>query len=54
MSVRWPRGTAQENEYVDPQEIKRAVFKLLANHITPGEIEEVVACLHKGLKELSS
>lgn len=50
----FPEFDYTENEYVDPREITRAVFTVLANHISPGEIEDVVACLPKGLKELWS
>ncbi len=54
VNSRFPEFDYTENEYVDPEEITRAVFKVLANYITPGEIEDVVACLPKGLKELWS
>lgn len=37
---------------VDPEQIVRAVFAVLAKHITAGEIEDVKALLPKELREL--
>jgi len=41
-----------ETEHVDPQDITRAVFTTLSNHVSPGEIKDVIACLPAGLREL--
>ena len=36
----------------DPQEITRAVLKVLASHVSPGEIKDVVGSLPESLREL--
>ena len=40
------------NDFADPEEVTRAVLMVLAEHISPGEIEDVIGCLPKGLKVL--
>ena len=36
----------------DPERIVRAVFILLSNHVSAGEIKDVISCLPKELKSL--
>ena len=36
----------------DPQEITRAVLKVLASHVSPGEIKDIVGSLPESLREL--
>ncbi len=43
-----------EFEYAEPQEITRAVLTTLSNHVSAGEIEDVMGCLPKELRELWS
>jgi len=42
----------REDDTVDPEKVMRAVFKVLARHITVGEIENVKHLLPKSLQEL--
>ena len=42
----------REDDTVDPERVMRAVFKILARHITVGEIENVKHLLPKSLQEL--
>ena len=48
----FPEFDYTESEYIDPQEITRAIFATLSNHVSAGEIEDVIGCLPKGLREL--
>lgn len=36
----------------DPERIVRAVFTLLSNHVSTGEIKDVIGCLPKEIKSL--
>ena len=40
------------NDWVDVEQITRAVFRLLATHISSGEIEDVLRCLPERLRDL--
>lgn len=42
----------RDDDTVDPEKVMRAVFKVLARHITAGEIENVKHLLPKSLQEL--
>jgi uncharacterized protein (DUF2267 family) len=42
----------RDDDTVDPERVMRAVFKILARHISPGEIEDVKHLLPKTLQEL--
>lgn len=42
----------RDDDRVDPQKVMRAVFKVLARHISEGEIEKVKHLLPKTLQEL--
>ena len=42
----------RDDDRVDPEKVMRAVFKVLARHITRGEIEKVKHLLPKTLQEL--
>ena len=41
-----------EDDFVESEDITRAVFEVLRNHVSPGEIQDVIGCLPKGLREL--
>ena len=46
-------ATAFPNDLtIDPREVTVAVFRVLASHVTPGEIEDVRACLPNDFQEL--
>jgi len=42
----------RDDETVDPEKVMRAVFKVLARHVTAGETEDVKHMLPKSLQEL--
>ena len=42
----------RDDDRVDPERLMRAVFKVLARHISKGEIENVKQSLPKSLREL--
>jgi uncharacterized protein (DUF2267 family) len=42
----------RNDDTVDPEKVMRAVFKVLARHISAGEIEDVKHVLPKSLQEL--
>jgi len=42
----------RDDDTVDPEKVMRAVFKILARHITAGEIENVKHLLPRTLQEL--
>jgi uncharacterized protein (DUF2267 family) len=42
----------RDDDRVDPEKVMRAVFKVLARHISKGEIENVKQSLPKSLREL--
>lgn len=42
----------RDDDTVDPEKVMRAVFKVLARHISEGEIENVKHLLPKSLREL--
>jgi len=42
----------KDNVTVNPQQVVRAVFKVLAKHTSAGEIEDVKHILPKALREL--
>src|SRR5574342_192094 len=42
----------RDDETVDPEKVMRSVFKLLARHISKGEIESVKRLLPKSLRDL--
>lgn len=41
-----------ENDWVDVDQVTRAVFRVLAKHISAGEIEDIRRCLPDALREL--
>jgi uncharacterized protein (DUF2267 family) len=45
-------GVFRDDETVDPEKVMRAFFKVLAGHISRGEIENVRHLLPKSLQEL--
>ena len=45
---------AEDAEYIDPEDITRAVFKVIANHVSEGEIDDVIASMPKELRDLWS
>jgi uncharacterized protein (DUF2267 family) len=45
-------GVFRDDETVDPEKVMRAFFKVLARHISRGEIENVRHLLPKSLQEL--
>ena len=44
----------RDNPDIDPEEVARAVFQVLAEHLTSGEIEGVKHCLPTDLRSLWS
>jgi len=38
--------------FIDPEEVARAVFQVLENHISPGEIDDVISALPQDLRIL--
>jgi uncharacterized protein (DUF2267 family) len=44
----------RDDPLIDPEEVTRAVFRVLARHVTAGEIEEVKQMLPAELRELWS
>ena len=41
-----------EDDFVESEDITRAVFEVLRNHVSSGEITDVIGCLPKELREL--
>ncbi len=37
---------------LEPEDVSRAVLKVLSSHVSAGEIEDVIKCLPEGLREL--
>lgn len=42
----------KQEDYVAPEDITRAVLSVLGNHVSEGEIDDVIASMPKPLKEL--
>ena len=42
----------RNDQYVDIEQLTRAVFHVIAKHVTPGEIEDIRCCLPEGLRKL--
>ncbi len=40
------------SEYIDPEDITRAVFKVISSHVSAGEIKDIVASLPEKIREL--
>jgi len=45
---------AEDAEYIDQEDITRAVFRVIANHVSQGEIDDVIGSMPKELRELWS
>lgn len=46
------RGGIADEDWVDVEQITRAVFRVLTKHVSPGEIEDVRRCLPEDIRTL--
>lgn len=42
----------ETSEYIDPEDITRAVLKVISSHVSAGEIKDIVASMPEKLREL--
>jgi len=42
----------ETSEYIDPEDITRAVLKVISSHVSTGEIRDIVACLPEKVRGL--